>query len=97
MKKKIFTSKKRRRVITGLNITPDGKISVGRNKKRHIKSLIFKYTKKDIKLDDLNYLKGYLSYLYSIEPEYLNNLRRKYSNEIIADLLPLIEKRGQTK
>ena len=89
--KNIFTSKKRRRTITGLNITSDGKISVGRNKKRYIKSLIFKYMQTNILPEELNYLKGYLSYLYSIEPEYINNLRRKYSNKVIAYLLPLKE------
>ncbi len=88
-KKNIYTSKKRRRIITGLNITTDGQISVGRKKKRYIKSLIYKYKQSSIEQKDLNYLKGYLSYLYSIEPEYLKNLEVKFSSDIIKQLLPI--------
>jgi len=87
--KNIYTSKKRRQQITGLTLTTDKKLSIGRKKKRHIKSLIFKYSQQKITPEEANYLKGYMSYLYSIEPDYIDNLGKKYSNEIIHELLPL--------
>lgn len=85
-KKNIFTSKKNRRIITGLTITTENRISVGRKQKRHIKSLINSYrygTLDDIKLQ---YLKGYLYFLNHIEPTYINNLKNKYTDEIINEL-----------
>jgi len=88
-KKNIFTSKKRRQQITGLILTSDNKISTGREKKRYIKSLIYHYMNDNISIEKLNYLKGYLSYLYSIEPQYINNLKTKYSDRIINELLPI--------
>ncbi|QOP43747.1 RNA-directed DNA polymerase [Sulfurimonas sediminis] len=87
--KNIFTSKKRRQIVTGLILTTDGNISVGKNKKREIKSLIYQYIKQTISSADLNYLKGYLPYLYSIEPSYIDILKRKYTEKIICKLLPL--------
>ena len=87
--KTVNTSRKRRRTVTGLTLTSDKKVSIGRQKKRYIKSLIYKYYQKKATRDEINYLSGYMSYLYSIEPEYIENLRNKYSSEIINALLPL--------
>ncbi len=87
--KNIYTSKKRRQQITGLTLTTDKKLSIGRKKKRYIKSLIFKYSQQKTTSEETNYLKGYMSYLYSIEPNYIENLGKKYSNELINELLPL--------
>ncbi|MDD5400929.1 MAG: retron St85 family RNA-directed DNA polymerase [Sulfurimonas sp.] len=87
--KNIFTSKKRRRQITGLTLTTSNSISIGKKKKREIRTLIYKYSTNNIELNELSYLKGYLPYLYSIEPSYIDNLKRKYSDKIIQELLPL--------
>lgn len=91
--KNIFTSKKKKRNITGLTITTKNEISIGRDKKRFIKSLINQYMYK--KLDDkkVNYLKGYLSFIYAVEPNYLRNLKNKYGCIIIDSLLILKEKK----
>jgi RNA-directed DNA polymerase len=86
-KENIFSSKKYKRVITGLTITTEGNVSVGRKQKRYIKSLINSYRYKSISIDNLSYLKGYLSFLLSIEPLYINLLKNKYSEEIINELL----------
>lgn len=91
--KNIYTSKKRRQQITGLTLTTDKKLSVGRKKKRYIKSLIFKFSQQKITLEEVNYLKGYMSYLYSIEPEYIDNLRNKFGSDIIGQLFCISKKR----
>jgi RNA-directed DNA polymerase len=85
--KNLFTSKKHRRLITGLTITTDGKVTVGRKQKSYIKSLINKYKKINIDETEKKYLKGYLSFLISIEPEYIELLKNKYSEETINELL----------
>ncbi|MDP3120925.1 MAG: retron St85 family RNA-directed DNA polymerase [Sulfuricurvum sp.] len=87
--KNIYTSKKRRQQVTGLILTNDGKISVGRDMKRYIKSLIFKYRNDQLEQSQINYLRGYLSYLYSVEPEYIENLKNKYTPKLMQELFTL--------
>ncbi len=86
-KKTILTSSKHRRIVTGLNITPDKKISVGRDKKREIKSLIYKYQIGNLEPDRLSYLCGCIAYLSSVEPTFLESIREKYGQELIYNLL----------
>ncbi len=85
-KKNIFTSKKYKRLITGLTITTDNNVSVGRKQKRYVKSLInsHKYGLLDTK--ELQYLKGYLNFLSYIEPNYILLLKNKYGKNIIDKL-----------
>ena len=73
--KTIATSKKHKMEITGLVITTDNKISIGRKKKRYIKSLVFKYINKSITAEEYTYLKGYLSFVQSVEVGFLHNKR----------------------
>ena len=62
--KTISTSKKHKKSITGLTLTSENKVSIGRKQKRYIKSLVFKYTKKEISEKEHTYLKGiYLIYV----------------------------------
>lgn len=84
--KNIYTSKKHRRIITGLTITTDGNISVGRKQKQYIKSLINSYKYKCLEDEQINYLKGYLNFLVYIEPTYIDNLKNKYGEVIINEL-----------
>lgn len=81
--KTIFTSKKHKMEITGLVITTDNKVSIGRKKKRYIKSLVFKYINKNIEPKEYIYLKGYLSFIQSVEIGFLNSLEKKYGADII--------------
>lgn len=76
-----FTSKKRRRSITGLTLTSDGEISIGRDKKREIKTLCHTFQKGELSSERLSYLRGYLSFVRSVEPTFIASLRRKYGEE----------------
>lgn len=85
--KTIQSSKKFHRAITGLVITSDNKISIGRKKKRYIKSLVYKYLNDSLTIKELNYLKGYLSFIKSVEKPFLISLEEKYSKDIIDKLV----------
>ena len=87
--KTVYTSKKHKRQILGLTITTGNQLSIGRTQKQKIKSLVYKYNNGNLTSEEINYLKGYISYLYSVEPDYINILRRKYSNKIVNELLPI--------
>lgn len=71
------SSKRQRRVVTGLILTSDGKISVGRSRKRHIRSMIHKYENlADVERKELA---GMLSYIRDVEPSFIDALAMKYT------------------
>lgn len=81
-----FSSKAHNRHVTGITITNDKKISLGRARKRYIKSLIHSYVNKKLDNQELSKLKGLISFSYSIEPTFILSLKHKYSTEVIDSL-----------
>ncbi len=86
-KKTMFSSRKHQKRVAGLILTSTKEISIGREKKRSIKSLVYKFINNDLDIDKTNYLAGYLAYINSVEPKFTHSLRRKYSDEIINKIL----------
>jgi RNA-directed DNA polymerase len=84
--KTAFSSKKHNRHVTGITITNNDDISIGRAKKRYIKHLVHKYVEQGISLDDLNYLRGYLGFIKYVEPEFLTSLEKKYTQNVIQKI-----------
>ncbi len=85
--KTVFTSKKRRRIAAGLVLTSDGHLSIGREKKRSIRTLIYLYSTDMLPLDEISYLRGYLAFVNSVEPDFLVRVRRKFGDDTINNLL----------
>lgn len=81
-------SKKYRRSITGLVITPDKKVSLGRERKRTIKSLVHRFNTSGLDEDGLAYLGGIIAFACDVEPSFYENLVKKYG----ADLMARIQK-----
>jgi RNA-directed DNA polymerase len=77
--KTAFSSRKRRRLAAGLVLTSDRKISIGRHRKRVLRSLVWKLKRRELKPDEIASLRGWVSYLRSIEPGFLASLQRKYT------------------
>lgn len=77
--KTYHASKKGRRVVTGLTLTCDGEVSVGRQMKRRIRTLVFTYD--ELSVDVRRTLAGLLAYVRSIEPDFINRLVLKYGSE----------------
>lgn len=89
-KKTVHASKKNGRRITGLVITPQGNISIGLDRKKLLRSQIYRFSKGELDDDSTQSLKGYLAYLSSIEPDHLVRLTRYYGSEIMHSLYPPI-------
>jgi hypothetical protein len=85
-KKTIFSSRGSKRLITGLYICPNGDISIGRKNKRYIKKLIYDFKNNNILNEELTYLKGYISYILDVEPDFYNRLALKYSTELLEKI-----------
>jgi retron-type reverse transcriptase len=86
--KTINVSRKNRISITGLVLTPNKKVSIGRDNKRRIHSLINSYRYHKLDDDTVTYLSGYLAYINSVEPSFLISLTHKYGSELIHSLFP---------
>ena len=84
--KTIFSSKAHNRHITGITITNDGSLSIGRERKRYISSLIHKFKLKELSKEDTLHLKGLLSFASNIEPLLIKRLIKKYSTETLAQI-----------
>jgi RNA-directed DNA polymerase len=83
--KTVFTSRKRRRLVTGLVLTPDGNVSLGRHRKRYIRSLVFKSLQDKLSPSELASLAGLLAFARSVEPSFIDSLRRKYGAKSIDE------------
>lgn len=76
--KTVFSSKKYNRHVTGLVISNEDKISLGRERKRYIRSLIHKSIL-EYKTDEEMYkLKGLLAFAKHIEPDFYKSTVDKY-------------------
>lgn len=82
-KKTVFTSRKHKRVITGLTLTPEGRISIGRANKRALRTMIYLYSQQRLRPKDVSFTKGYLAFVSSVEPDLVMRLRRKFGDEMI--------------
>ncbi|WP_126396963.1 retron St85 family RNA-directed DNA polymerase [Blastochloris tepida] len=93
-RKTVFLSKKYRRVVTGMVITPQGSVSVGRNLKDEVRSGVYKFKNGIIDGDEIARIRGLVAYIYGVEPSFLGILERKYGDETIGRLLggrPLVK------
>lgn len=85
LKKTMHSSHKRRMSVTGLTIANDGKVSIGREKKREIKSLIYEW--ENLGEKEKKYLAGYLAYCKSVDPHFINQLCVKYGAGVVTSIL----------
>ncbi len=85
-RKVVFTSRKHNRNVTGLILTSDRRVSIGHKKKRWLRSQVFKFTKGQLSAEQVSYLRGYLSFARSVEPNFLTRLRKKYGVSVIHQI-----------
>lgn len=85
--KTVYASKKRQRRITGLIITNDNNVSLGRDKKRLISSMIHHYVQNKLDEKSILHLQGLMGFAQDIEPLFVAKMRGKYTGKIISDLL----------
>jgi len=76
--KTIRITSKYRRSITGLIITNQNKISIGRDKKRKLYSQIHYAINDKLSKSEILKLSGYLSYINAVEPAFLTRIDSKY-------------------
>lgn len=80
--KTLFMGKTKKRIITGLVVTPDNIISIGRERKRMVKSLSYMYINNRLDNKETIRLKGLLSFILDVEPDFYSTLVNKYSSNL---------------
>lgn len=88
--KTVFTSRKHRKIVTGLVVTPDGHLSLGRQKIRHLRSMVFRRILGQLTPDEVSHLHGMLAYAHSVEPELIDRLREKFSKKYGAETVSFL-------
>ena len=76
-----------RRMVTGLIITPDQQVSIGRERKRLISTMLHKVAVSELDPEQLGKLKGYLGFCISVEPAFVTRMRAKYGNQVVDSVL----------
>lgn len=85
--KTVHSSTKHRKQVTGLVLTPDRRVSVGREKKRTVKALIHRYLLGELTADQAMKLKGQLAFIQSVEPTFVESLKSKYGADSLQRLI----------
>lgn len=78
--KTIFSSKANKRMVTGLVIANEGKVSIGRDKKRLIRSQLYRLSKGLLVDEEIDRLQGMIAYVNSVEPEFIKRMSARYGN-----------------
>jgi retron-type reverse transcriptase len=73
--KTVRASRAGRRVVTGLVLTPEGKISVGRDRKRLIRAMYHRSLKLELDDGQAQILAGLLAFAENIEPGFSQRLK----------------------
>lgn len=85
-KKTKHLSKKFNRTITGLVISNDNNVTLGRDRKREIRKSVFLYSKGLLEHQELERLQGTLSFAKHIDPVFLMALQNKFGSDVIGNI-----------
>lgn len=80
--KTVHTSRGRGITVTGVVITPTGKISIGRDRKRLIRSSLHHFLTQRLSFEETQKLNGLLAFANDIEPDFINAMKLKYGEDI---------------
>ena len=81
--KTVLATRKYRRQVTGLILTNEGEVSLGRERKRSIRASLHYAQLGKLSDKELSYVCGMLGFVQSVEPDYLKRLEDRYGLELL--------------
>ncbi|RJG05144.1 RNA-directed DNA polymerase [Noviherbaspirillum cavernae] len=84
--KTVSTSRAFRRTLVGLVLTPTGEVSLGREKKRRMRSELYRFSKGLLAVTETPRLRGELAFAWSVERAFINSLVRQFGIEVFRIL-----------
>ncbi|WP_413488142.1 retron St85 family RNA-directed DNA polymerase [Shewanella baltica] len=85
-KKRVLIGGHKSKRVTGVVITHENKLSVGRYKRKKVRAMLHLYVNSKLNEQDIPILHGTLSYIKSIEESYYKSLRDKYGDAVFTKL-----------
>jgi len=85
-RKTVFSSKAHNRHITGITITNEGRLSLGRQRKRYLRHLVHYYQLQRLSVSQVELLQGWLAFAQHIEPQFIRSLEKKYTKQLINQI-----------
>jgi RNA-directed DNA polymerase len=86
--KTVLISPKFRRTVTGLVLTTNGEVSLGRERKRQISAGIHRFALGQLDQETTNSLIGMLAFAWSVEEDFLHRMAAKYGESTMSRLFP---------
>ena len=83
-KKTVSSTRRYKRVVTGLVLTNDGGVSIGHEKKRLIRAMLHRASLGGLTDEELSRVSGMLAFISDVEPELYNRIEAKYGGELIS-------------
>lgn len=74
------------RRVTGVILTNEDYISVGRHNRKKIRAMLYQYKNNELNKKDIPYLHGIISHLRHVEPEHFQKLVKRYDEELFKTL-----------
>lgn len=84
--KTVFTSRAYRRTLVGLNLTPGGAISLGREKKRQLRSALYRFARGQLLGEEISALRGQLAFAWSVEKTFVRSMVKKFGPTVFEQL-----------
>lgn len=85
--KTVFSSKAHNRHVTGITISNEAKLSVGRKKKRNLSAAIHHFVNDRLSKEEILSLQGKIAFTIYVEPEFYTRLKKKYGELNIKNLM----------
>jgi len=83
-RKTVFGSKAHRRIVTGLILSNDGAVSLGRGRKRRIRAQIHHMLQGKLSEEEISNLRGMLAFARDIEPGFVERMEIRYGKQLIV-------------
>lgn len=84
--KTINVSRKNRKTLVGLRLGNDGGTSIGRNEKRKLRATMHYYHYGLLAPENIAWFRGYLSFVHSIDPSFVQNLCQRYNIKELKEI-----------
>jgi hypothetical protein len=84
--KTVLATKKYRREVTGLILTNDNRVSLGRSRKRDLRARLHHFLLGNLDIDESVRLAGHMAFAKDVEPEFYTRMERVYGAEILEKL-----------
>lgn len=91
--KTVHSSKAHNRHVTGITLTNDDSLSIGRSRKRLISSMIHKFSHNQLPPIQVPRLQGLISFASYIEPDFYQRMERKYGKEVLQEIKKPVDTR----